>query len=262
MEVIENGRFCSQCAKKVFDFSGYSDAQLHQLFANKKDSICGRFLTTQVNRVIALPPQPPKKLYQIATALGFSLIFLQGCDSQSHRKTPLLTGSNNNLSGISDSDTKQTNVETDNFKIRFEYDTTYGAIIRGTARDSKGNALPGAIVKLLREYESVNDTMKQFNTDSVGPVDIKTKDSRREDTAIKCKSDAQGNYQFCGIAKGQYNIMFVDPVSSDIYEFVVNVNGKEILDFNNVKILDTVGYTIGAVGFPILETKRNNKKQR
>lgn len=73
-----NGRFCDSCQKTVIDFSSWNDTQLFAFFANgTQKHICGRFLTTQVNRPINIPHQPHSQLYRMTVALGLTLIFAQ-----------------------------------------------------------------------------------------------------------------------------------------------------------------------------------------
>lgn len=55
----EKGRFCLHCSKQVTDFTQLTDAEIIDFFENKKNSshqVCGRFLNTQLNRVISPPP--------------------------------------------------------------------------------------------------------------------------------------------------------------------------------------------------------------
>lgn len=74
----EQGRFCDHCQKCVVDFTSWSDARiLDYLSQHKKQEICGRFQTTQLNRAIDLPQQPHSLLYKYYISLGLTLIFTQ-----------------------------------------------------------------------------------------------------------------------------------------------------------------------------------------
>ncbi|MES2774270.1 MAG: carboxypeptidase-like regulatory domain-containing protein [Bacteroidota bacterium] len=58
MERNETGRHCGQCQKTVVDFSQLTDTQLFGFFSQHKDTHCGRFRNTQLQRDI-LPLQTP-----------------------------------------------------------------------------------------------------------------------------------------------------------------------------------------------------------
>lgn len=49
MTPVEQGRFCNQCSKKVFDFTNMSDGQIIHVL-EKNESICGRLQPEQLNR--------------------------------------------------------------------------------------------------------------------------------------------------------------------------------------------------------------------
>ncbi len=50
------GKFCGSCQKQVVDFSDMSDREVAQFFKNPSTgSVCGRFMTDQLNREIEIP---------------------------------------------------------------------------------------------------------------------------------------------------------------------------------------------------------------
>lgn len=49
------GRFCASCHKTVIDFSQMSDSQIADFFKKPKESVCGHFSNSQLNRVIDVP---------------------------------------------------------------------------------------------------------------------------------------------------------------------------------------------------------------
>ncbi len=60
MSPVQQGRFCGSCQKQVVDFSVMSDRELLQFFQKPSSgSVCGRFMTGQLDRNLE---QPAKKL--------------------------------------------------------------------------------------------------------------------------------------------------------------------------------------------------------
>lgn len=52
----ENGEhFCSKCEKSIVDLTGKSDEELYHFFQHKTGEVCGRLLSSQLNRDLALP---------------------------------------------------------------------------------------------------------------------------------------------------------------------------------------------------------------
>lgn len=52
----EKGRFCGSCQKQVVDFSNMSDRQVAEFFKKPSTgSVCGRFMTDQLDRSIEIP---------------------------------------------------------------------------------------------------------------------------------------------------------------------------------------------------------------
>ncbi len=80
MTPCAQGRHCTHCSKTVIDFTAWSDTALYAFFTKKQGHVCGRFLSTQLNRPIHIPPQPHSRLYRMAIAMGLTLIFAQGTD--------------------------------------------------------------------------------------------------------------------------------------------------------------------------------------
>lgn len=56
MSPVDKGRFCSSCQKQVVDFSLMSDRQIAEFFKRPSTgSVCGRFMTDQLDREIPIP---------------------------------------------------------------------------------------------------------------------------------------------------------------------------------------------------------------
>ena len=50
------GKFCGSCQKQVVDFSNMSDRQVAEFFKKPSTgSVCGRFMTDQLDRSIEIP---------------------------------------------------------------------------------------------------------------------------------------------------------------------------------------------------------------
>ncbi len=75
MTPVEKGKFCGSCQKQVVDFSDMSDRQVAEFFKkpilslSKGGSVCGRFMTDQLDRPIEIPKKRipwVKYFFQIA----------------------------------------------------------------------------------------------------------------------------------------------------------------------------------------------------
>lgn len=56
MQPSATGRYCDQCEKNIVDLTTKSDAELISFFKKKKENVCGRLLSSQINREL-LPPR-------------------------------------------------------------------------------------------------------------------------------------------------------------------------------------------------------------
>lgn len=82
MSPVEKGKFCGSCQKQVVDFTRMSDREVALFFKKPSTgSVCGRFMTDQLNRDIAIPKKRIpwiKYFFQIALpALLFSKLSAQ-----------------------------------------------------------------------------------------------------------------------------------------------------------------------------------------
>jgi hypothetical protein len=56
MTPVQQGKFCGSCQKQVVDFTSMSDRQLAEFFKKPSTgSVCGRFMTDQLDRAIDIP---------------------------------------------------------------------------------------------------------------------------------------------------------------------------------------------------------------
>ncbi len=67
MQPQDGGKFCMQCSKKVFDFTGLNNAEIIQIIEQSKGRICGRMSQSQLNRPLEIQPQKKNKskLYKV-----------------------------------------------------------------------------------------------------------------------------------------------------------------------------------------------------
>jgi hypothetical protein len=92
MKLVEKGRFCSSCEKQVFDFTRATDLQIIETY-NKNNSICGRFLPSQLDRELFYPKK--KKSVWLATVFfGIISLWDTKISAQENPKTEQTTTKN------------------------------------------------------------------------------------------------------------------------------------------------------------------------
>lgn len=69
------GRFCQHCQKTVIDFSRMSDQEIAAIVNSSKGELCGRFLTSQLEREIGTIKRhtPLRKIAAVISALALSV---------------------------------------------------------------------------------------------------------------------------------------------------------------------------------------------
>lgn len=75
MQPENNGRFCQQCEQKVIDFSGMSDSEILRIISRAGAGSCGRFETSQLDRLFTPQAQPSRPVFPTAlfvTLLGMT----------------------------------------------------------------------------------------------------------------------------------------------------------------------------------------------
>lgn len=70
MQQAGTGRYCDHCEKNILDLTTKSDAELIQFFKNKKDNVCGRLLSSQLNRKLVLPSSKVSWHWLMPLAMG------------------------------------------------------------------------------------------------------------------------------------------------------------------------------------------------
>lgn len=78
----KKGRFCAMCQKTVYDFTKSSDREIINTY-NKNEKLCGRFLTSQLDRDLILTKE--KNSYWLATVF-FGMITLWNTKSTAQEK--------------------------------------------------------------------------------------------------------------------------------------------------------------------------------
>lgn len=64
MTPTQQGRYCNACAKEVVDFSMMTDTEVLNYFTTlTHEKVCGRALPAQLDRIIARPKEPVKRLF-------------------------------------------------------------------------------------------------------------------------------------------------------------------------------------------------------
>lgn len=120
MSLVEKGRFCNSCQKKVYDFTHSSDREIIEKF-NSEGNICGRFINTQLNRDLRLPKE--KSSIWIAGVSGIlSFLSLGNQEVLAQEKTQVEQTENKNISPtINNSSTEESyeinGIVTDESKI-------------------------------------------------------------------------------------------------------------------------------------------------
>lgn len=145
----QQGRFCDSCQKCVVDFTGFTDAQLHQFFAEHKgQKVCGRFRNTQLNRHIDIPPQPHSQLYKWIMAAGLALVFVAAPEGKVFAQAPLVTQTiaSNQVDIPGDTSKKDETIT-----------------IKGTVVDEKNEPVFNAVVQVMQDGVTKGGAVTDFN---------------------------------------------------------------------------------------------------
>lgn len=70
MQPLAAGRYCDRCEKNIVDLTTKSDAELISFFKKKKENVCGRLLSSQINRELLLPRSSAGWHWLLPLAMG------------------------------------------------------------------------------------------------------------------------------------------------------------------------------------------------
>lgn len=157
----ENGaHFCSKCEKSIVDLTGKSDEELVHFFQHKTSGVCGRLLSSQLNRNLELPAT---NHWYWMMPLALSAVMVSPAQAQNAK--PSVTRS--------DQAPKMRPSSIESSSLLPSPDT----ILRGTVVDHlKGNALAGVKIR-EKGFENVLAV-----TDSAGRFELKVNDHDRLST--------------------------------------------------------------------------------
>jgi TonB-dependent SusC/RagA subfamily outer membrane receptor len=68
------GKYCDRCEKNIVDLTNKSDAELVRFFKKRKDNVCGRLLSSQLNRELVQPPSKVNWQWLMSLAIGASVV--------------------------------------------------------------------------------------------------------------------------------------------------------------------------------------------
>ena len=137
MTPTEQGRFCKVCTKEVIDFTGMTDAELlHYFTTHRSKNVCGRLTEYQLNRPLA-PRPPEKKRWYWTYAMVFLALFSRAGSAKAQAKP-----------GTELAPLKNLNPEKD-YEFNSGITINNGGVIRGKVSDSRGNAVPFAMIKII-----------------------------------------------------------------------------------------------------------------
>lgn len=94
----EKGRFCTACQKNVYDFTNSTDREIIGAY-KKNQNLCGRFLTTQLDRELVLPKER-KSIWLASLFFGMVALFDTKVTAQEKPKTEQTDTKNINTANV------------------------------------------------------------------------------------------------------------------------------------------------------------------
>ena len=90
MTPSEKGRFCASCQKQVVDFTRMSDSKVAMFFKKPAGSVCGRFMSDQLNHDLEIPR---KRIPWVKYFFQFALpAFLLSAKAKAQGEVKILKG--------------------------------------------------------------------------------------------------------------------------------------------------------------------------
>jgi TonB-dependent SusC/RagA subfamily outer membrane receptor len=74
MQEAAAGKYCDRCEKNIVDLTNKSDAELIRFFKKKEDNVCGRLLSTQLNRQLVQPPSKVNWQWVMSLVIGATVV--------------------------------------------------------------------------------------------------------------------------------------------------------------------------------------------
>ncbi len=75
------GRHCASCVKSVVDFTGFTDAQVHDYVRESGGKLCGRFRPDQLGRPLRAVSAPSRSPLKVAAAAAGLMLAATGCET-------------------------------------------------------------------------------------------------------------------------------------------------------------------------------------
>ena len=166
MTPVDKGKFCGSCQKQVVDFSNMTDSQVAQFFKKPSTgSICGRFMSDQLDRDIMIPKKRlPWFKYFFQILLPAFFITKAGAQKigkvSARPETRDTTRTNINhemrtLGLIAPRILPECKTDTNLLTVKGEIDVRdRPAPITGIIMDEKGNIINGASIAIKGTYNS------------------------------------------------------------------------------------------------------------
>ncbi|MFC4818233.1 carboxypeptidase-like regulatory domain-containing protein [Flavobacterium sp. GCM10023249] len=98
MTPTEKGMFCAACQKNVYDFTNSTDREIIGAY-KKNQNLCGRFLTTQLDRELVLPKER-KSIWLASLFFGMVALFDTKATAQEKPKTEQTDTKNINTANV------------------------------------------------------------------------------------------------------------------------------------------------------------------
>jgi CarboxypepD_reg-like domain/Secretion system C-terminal sorting domain len=147
MTPTQQGRYCNACAKQVIDFSVMSDAEVLHYFSHiQSEKVCGRAYPDQLERTIAMPSFPKKKLFWHWNYITvFFLFFFKSNSTKAQGGIAV-----QKVSATVPADTKAHPRKTKGQVLVNQF------IVTGTVKDEAGAAIPFASISVLNSKQGTS----------------------------------------------------------------------------------------------------------